>query len=1299
MNGTKKYLWWLVITAMLSGSAMIAQEAIDEESLLAMEEMTLTDAVEGDLPSAEADSDDLLAELLAVDEDVEEAGAEPALEESIPLEALELDETVDEDFGDALETVSAEDLADSIEGIEVTDDIDSPVIDEPADMLADVDTTESEEEEPLDLAAAVEELGLPVDEPVVEEVAEEVPAEGDLDDLLGELAEEPVETVEEAPADDLLADLADETPEEPETVEEVVEVPAEGDLDDLLGELTEEPVESVEEAPADDLLADLVDDAPEEPEAVEELVEEKGLDVVEASAEGDLDDLLGELTEEPVEVAEEPPADDLLSEFAEDDLSGEFLSEEPEIQPSEDVVEDDDVADLDLDALADELSGDAEADLIVETPDVPAIPPVKEAPVQQPIPEPEEIEIVEAPPGEDYVDDMSLDSSVFNDLVSEARGDIAAGKTLESEQAAAELPPENPDIVEELVQEAESTMGVQNEVPAPTVEPIAVDMAPEVVIAEPEPMTERDRQVTAFETAERLKRIAAESHAIESIRNAEQKLAERDFLKAIVLFEEALEYLPKRADLIEVRRRARNGLGGAYYLRSLSLERMGELEKAKAAALNAVKYGYEKGENTVRRIQATIDEPPPPEPTPPTLHWEMPDYVKRQDEIAEWLKRGRQAYLAGDYDEAILDFESVLARDPENKEAIRLTRSAAQKKYDRSSAELDATRTRMIATVRDTWNPRQYGLHEAPIDSKIGIKTDTSVEDEHRTKILEKMNQIRIPEVDFRQANIRDVVDFLHSQSVEFDPSKNPDERKGVNIILKLDQDSAGADEPAAPLDPFAAPSADPFGGGGGAGGAAGEILVTFSALDITLKEALDIVVDVAGLKYRIRGSVVMILPENAAEGKIEHRMYDVLSTAITRLQQLSSAVTKSDRNRGGGGGDFLALEGSGDVGGEEMDLKSFFTEMGVEWPANSSIKFVRGLGKLVVANTLENLTVFEKVLSILNVVPYQIEIEARFVEVAQSDVDSLGLEWLLNDNWELAHKKASAGAPLNAQERIIVNSGNVTRGNRFLDVDGVGGGNIIADDILSLSSVLTNPELSVVLHALQQRGHTDLLSAPKITTQSGQQATIKVVTEYIYPTEFETEGIGGGNNNAAAGNNQNNAGGNVGAVVTPGSFETREVGVILEVMPEVSPEGQMINLTLSPEVVSEPEWRNFGSEYTSYDPNGNPVTQELNMEQPFFHTRSLRTNLLIYNGATVVMGGMITEVRTDVDDKVPLLGDIPLLGRLFRSRYESSEKRNLLIFVTARLVDPSGRALDSSRFGVDKSIAERLVGGGEDNE
>jgi general secretion pathway protein D len=84
-------------------------------------------------------------------------------------------------------------------------------------------------------------------------------------------------------------------------------------------------------------------------------------------------------------------------------------------------------------------------------------------------------------------------------------------------------------------------------------------------------------------------------------------------------------------------------------------------------------------------------------------------------------------------------------------------------------------------------------------------------------------------------------------------------------------------------------------------------------------------------------------------------------------------------------------------------------------------------------------------------------------------------------------------------------------------------------------------------------------------------------------------------------------------------------------------------------------------------------------MEQPIFKVRSISTSISIYNGATVVMGGMITEVRKANNDKVPFLGDIPYLGRLFQNKAERSEKRNLLIFVTARLVDPAGRAVKTT--------------------
>ena len=173
-------------------------------------------------------------------------------------------------------------------------------------------------------------------------------------------------------------------------------------------------------------------------------------------------------------------------------------------------------------------------------------------------------------------------------------------------------------------------------------------------------------------------------------------------------------------------------------------------------------------------------------------------------------------------------------------------------------------------------------------------------------------------------------------------------------------------------------------------------------------------------------------------------------------------------------------------------------------------------------------------------------------------------------------------------------------------------------------------------------------------------------MTEYIYPTEYDVEML------ESSDDNDNTT--YSGAVVEPGSFQMREVGVQLTVLPQVTEDGQLIDLTLAPQVFSEPTWKNYGSTYPMMMPDGNYAEAQLNMEQPFFPVRSITTSIQIFNGATVVMGGMITENRISREDKIPFLGDLPLVGHLFRNKYESSEKRNLLIFVSARLVDPAGR-------------------------
>ena len=82
-------------------------------------------------------------------------------------------------------------------------------------------------------------------------------------------------------------------------------------------------------------------------------------------------------------------------------------------------------------------------------------------------------------------------------------------------------------------------------------------------------------------------------------------------------------------------------------------------------------------------------------------------------------------------------------------------------------------------------------------------------------------------------------------------------------------------------------------------------------------------------------------------------------------------------------------------------------------------------------------------------------------------------------------------------------------------------------------------------------------------------------------------------------------------------------------------------------------------------------------INQPIFSSRKVTTSVSVWDGQTVVLGGLMREDVQKVEDRIPILGDVPLVGRLFRTNSEQHIKRNLVIFVTARLVNPAGQPLN----------------------
>jgi general secretion pathway protein D len=149
----------------------------------------------------------------------------------------------------------------------------------------------------------------------------------------------------------------------------------------------------------------------------------------------------------------------------------------------------------------------------------------------------------------------------------------------------------------------------------------------------------------------------------------------------------------------------------------------------------------------------------------------------------------------------------------------------------------------------------------------------------------------------------------------------------------------------------------------------------------------------------------------------------------------------------------------------------------------------------------------------------------------------------------------------------------------------------------------------------------------------------------------------------------------------TPQDFTVQEVGVNLEVTPTVAADDS-IALNLKPKVTEFEGFVEYGGTSVAIS-GGVTVSVPSGFFQPIFSTREVTTDVTVFDGATVVIGGLTREEVKTVEDRVPVLGSIPLIGAAFRSTGKSVQKRSLMVFVTANLVSPGGATLRSTHPGM----------------
>jgi general secretion pathway protein D len=709
-----------------------------------------------------------------------------------------------------------------------------------------------------------------------------------------------------------------------------------------------------------------------------------------------------------------------------------------------------------------------------------------------------------------------------------------------------------------------------------------------------------------------------------------------------------------------------------------------------------------------------------------------PKFLSKVEEVKKLLSDADGYYNSGRYDLAFKKYEQVLNLDPYNVAARRGEEKINLTKTHYGEEAYNETRSQQLWQVQKGWEEPVR-----PSGQTVGAITDAFTKDATGTaRITHKLNAIIIPRIEFRDASVREAIEFLRQQAEANDPAT--DSRKGVDIVLRLTTLGRPAEAvtptvvspassatgvprdttaPAAPPVSAAttlAPSTSPA-----------DARITITLNEIPLAEALRYIANQAGLKVKVEPYAVSILPISEQSNDLLTKEYRVppgfisgsLNTSATSLNQpaagakgpLPATGTAKDTQESTGGRLLVNREGA----------KEFLENQGVSFAVpGSSANFLPQTSRLIVRNTADNLELVDAIVEQANVSgPKQVEIEAKFVEITQNNLKELGFDWLLGPfnlnskgSVALAGGTSGTGALVNPADYPFSTTGlnPITAGNRSGNLAisgnaidslllGTSAGQVLAPGIFGVGGLLTDPQFQVVIRALNQKKGVDLLSAPRVTTKSGQRAVIEIVREFRYPTQFEPPQIP---QTVGSVTTRSDTGGIIplgGASsvpvtpTTPTHFETRNTGVTLEVEPVVGPDGVTIDLNLVPQVVEFEGFINYGSPILAPSSSFlNTVTGGLVsspqsvltpniINQPIFSTRKVTTSVSVWDGQTVVLGGLMREDVQKTEDRTPLLGDIPILGRLFRTNAEQHIKRNLVIFVTARLVNPGGQLVNST--------------------
>jgi general secretion pathway protein D len=287
----------------------------------------------------------------------------------------------------------------------------------------------------------------------------------------------------------------------------------------------------------------------------------------------------------------------------------------------------------------------------------------------------------------------------------------------------------------------------------------------------------------------------------------------------------------------------------------------------------------------------------------------------------------------------------------------------------------------------------------------------------------------------------------------------------------------------------------------------------------------------------------------------------------------------------------------------------------------------------LILTTTPDNLEELKKIIETLDVVPSQVMIEVIIAEANVEDTQKLGFQFDVKGVGKLF------GALINQ-----------TGSNNFpINNTGTTSTNIDGGIVPGAQYGIQSSNYSALVQALQTDSRIRILSTPKVFTSNNQQGTIDITTRVPYVTSAYSGGL------------------NLGQSV---NYDYLDLGITLDVTPRITADG-MVTIDV---VATSSELLGFDTMQSSVDSDGRSTS----IQAPRYSNRETNTSVTTRDGEIVAIGGLMRESGGMSTHKVPLLGDIPLLGHLFRSTTKTTSKTELMLFLVPRVVtgESSARAV-----------------------